>query len=393
MKRTIILLAFIVASAATFAQKGKVTTAQTLKDAGKLDKALEAINAAADASNPDAEKSFNWPKTWQVRGEVYQAIGQTKDENFKKLSTDPLGEAFTSYKKAMELDEKHAIDKAIKMSLVFLTNDLTNQAIQAFQEENYNKALTSFETILEINNLPVIKSDNPNAVDTVVYFNAALAAYNAEKYDVAVNYYKEAAKHGYNGARTYTLMAAAYQMQKDTVNALNTLKTGFEKYPEDNSILESLTQIYLDMKKSEDAMKYLEMAIAKDPTNPRYYYAQGGLYERLGNEQKAIETYKKTMEIDPKFFNAYFNLGVLYYNKGVQQIEVAKVVPANENARYEAELKKADQWFAMALPYMEKCNELQAGDKMVLESLKNLYYRLKQMDKYNAVLEQIEKAK
>lgn len=393
MKRTIILLAFIIASASTFAQKGKVTSAQTLKDAGKLDKALEDINKAADASNPDAEKSFNWPKTWQVRGEVYQAIGQSKDENFKKLSSDPLGEAFKSYKKAMELDEKHAIDKAVKMSLVFLTNDFTNQAIQAFQEENYNKALESFETILEINNTPVIKADNPTAVDTIVYFNAALAAYNAEKYDVAVKYYKEAAKYGYNGARTYSLMAAAYQMQKDTVDALNTLKEGFEKYPEDNSILESMIQIYMDMGKTEDAMKYLEMAISQDPTKPRYYFAQGALYEKLGNEQKAIDTYKKTMEIDPQFFNAYYNLGALYYNKGVQQIEVAKEVPANENARYETELKKADEWFALSLPYMEKCNELQAGDKMVLESLKNLYYRLKQMDKYNAVLEQIEKAK
>jgi tetratricopeptide (TPR) repeat protein len=113
----------------------------------------------------------------------------------------------------------------------------------------------------------------------------------------------------------------------------------------------------------------------------------------MGNEQKAIETYKKTMEVDPEFFNAYYNLGALYYNKGVQQIEVAKDVPANENARYEAELKKADQWFELALPYMEKCHSLQPDDKMVLESLKNLYYRLKNMDKYNEILEKIEKLK
>ena len=93
------------------------------------------------------------------------------------------------------------------------------------------------------------------------------------------------------------------------------------------------------------------------------------------------------------FFNAYYNLGALYYNKGVQQVEVANAVPASENAKYLAETKKADYWFSLALPFMEKCNELQANDKMVLESLKNLYYRLKQMDKYNAVLEQIHNSK
>lgn len=393
MKRTIILLALVVAFSATFAQKGKVTTAQTLKDAGKLDKALEAIEEAANVSDPKAEKSANWPKTWQVRGEIFQAIGQSKDENFKKLSKDPLTEAFNSYTKAMDLDEKHAIDKSIKMNLVLLTNDLTNQAVQAFQEENYEKALSSFEQILTINEMPVIKADNPGSVDTVIIFNSALAAYNAEKYDIAVKYYKESAKHGYNGARTYSLMAAAYQIQKDTLSALNSLKEGFEKYPEDNSILEGMIQIYMDQNKTDEAMQYLEKAIAQDPTKPRYYFAQGALYEKTGNEQKAIDTYNKTIEIDPTFFNAYYNLGALYYNKGVQQMEVAKDVPANENARYEAEMKKADEWFEKALPFMEKCNDLQAGDKMVLESLKNLYYRLKQMDKYNAVLEQIEKSK
>lgn len=393
MKKSIILIALVVAFSAVNAQKGKVTTAQTLKDSGKLDKALEAITQASDASNSDAEKSVNWPKTWQVRGEIYQAIGQSKDENFKKLSSDPFGEAFSSYKKAMELDPKHAIDKSIKMNLVLLTNDFTNQAVQAFQNEDYNKALESFEKIMEINNMPVIKADNPNSVDTVIIFNSALAAYNAEKYDVAVKYYKESAKYGYNGARTYSLMAAAYQMQKDTLSALNCLQEGSQKYPDDNSILESMIQIYMDLGKTGEALSNLEKAIKQDPTQPRYYFAMGALYEKMGQEEQAIQTYTKTIEVDANFFNAYYNLGALYYNKGVQQMEVAKDVPANDNARYEAEMKKADEWFSKALPYMEKCNSIQAGDKMVLESLKNLYYRLKQMDKYNAVLEQIEKGK
>jgi tetratricopeptide (TPR) repeat protein len=466
MKRTIILLALVLAFSGAFAQRGKVTTAQTLKDAGKLDEALAAIEEAADQSNPKAEKSFAWPKTWEVRGEVFQAIGQSKDEKFKKLSADPLTEALNSYKKALELDAKGTNAKSIKIKLTLLTNDLTNQAVESFRVENYNKALLSFEQVLEIQEIPTVKMDNPTAVDTVIIFNSGLAAYNAEKYDVAIRYYRESAKYGYNGPRTFSLIAASYQLMNDTVAALDALKEGYEKYPEDNALLESMIQIYMDLNKTDEAMKYLEMAIAQDPTKPRYYFAQGALYEKMNAnppitigmskeevinklgkpntvsqtttatndeellfydnisvninkktgkvdyinkissgssgsgsgssgsyEQKAIDTYKKTIEIDPEFFNAYYNLGALYYNKGVQQIEVAKDVPANENAKYEAEMKKADEWFAMALPYMEKCNSLQADDKMVLESLKNLYYRLKQMDKYNAVLEQIEKNK
>lgn len=390
MKKTIILLALVMAFSSAFAQKGKVTTAQSLKDAGKIAEAFEAIEEAINPSNEKAEKSIPWPKTWEVRGEILQAIGQSTDENVKKLSKDPLTEAFNSYKKALELDTKGSNEKSVKIKLTLLTNDLTNQAVNAFQVEDYNKALTSFEQIMEINNMPVVKSDNPDAVDTVIIFNAALAAYNAENYKKAIDYYKESAKYGYNGAKTYSLIGASYQMLKDTTSALEALKEGYAKYPEDNAVLESMIQIYMDLDKTGEAMEYLEKAIAQDPTKPRYYFAQGSLYEKMGNEQKAIDTYKKTMEIDPTFFNAYYNLGALYYNKGVQQVEVANAVPANEKAKYDEEVKKADEWFAKALPFMEKCNELQADDKMVLESLKNLYYRLQDMDKYNQVLDKIK---
>jgi tetratricopeptide (TPR) repeat protein len=392
MKRTIILLALVFTFSAAFAQKGKVTTAQSLKDAGKLAEALEAIEQAANASDPKAEKSAPWPKTWETRGDIYQAIGQSKDESIKKLSSDPLTEALNSYKKALELDAKGTNAKSIKIKLTLLTNDLTNQAVAAFQVEDYNKALASFEQILEINQMPVVKMDNPTAVDTVIIFNSGLAAYNAEKYEKAIEYYRESAKYGYNGARTYSLISASYQMMNDTVKALDALKEGYQKYPDDKALLESMIQIYIDLNKSEEALTNLDKAIAQDP-KPNYYFAQGSLYEKLGQEQKAIESYNKSIEIDPTFFNGYYGLGVINYNKGVQQIEVAKEVPTNENAKYEAEMKKADDWFAKALPYMEKCNELQANDKAVLESLKNLYYRLKQMDKYNAILEQIEKLK
>ncbi len=390
MKKTIIMLTLLVAFSSAFGQKGKVTTAQSLKDAGKVAEAYETIEEAINPANEKAEKSIPWPKTWEVRGEIFQAIGQSTDENVKKLSSDPLTEALNSYKKALELDTKGSNEKSVKIKLTLLTNDLTNQAVNAFQAEDYNKALASFEQIMEINDMPVVKSDNPDAVDTVIIFNAALAAYNSENYKKAIDYYKESAKYGYNGAKTYSLIGASYQMMKDTISALEALKEGYAKYPDDNAVLESMIQIYMDLNKTDEALGYLEKAIAQDPTKPRYYFAQGALYEKLGNEEKAIETYKKTMEIDPTFFNAYYNLGALYYNKGVQQVEIANAVPPNEKAKYDVEVKKADEWFAKALPYMEKCNELQAGDKMVLESLKNLYYRLQEMDKYNAVLDKLK---
>jgi tetratricopeptide (TPR) repeat protein len=389
MKKTIILLALVLTVSATFAQKGKVTSAQNFKDTGKLDKAFEAIEEAIDPTNEKAEKSIPWPKTWEVRGDVYQAIAASKDANIKALSDDPLSVALESYKKALELDEADKFGKSIKIKLTLLTNDLTNQAVEAFQAEDFDKALKSFEQILDIQEIDIVKQDNPDAIDTVIIFNSGLAAYNAKNYEKAVKYYSEAAKHGYNGARTYGLVSESYMLMQDTVGALKAVQEGFEKYPTDNTVLTSMIDLYLKLDKTEEAMKYLNMAIEQDPNNVTYYFAQGTLYERFGEEENAVGSYTNAIKIDPTFFNAYYNLGALYYNKGVKQIEFANSVPANDNAKYEAELKKADVWFEKSLPFMEKCEEINGDDAMTLESLKNLYYRMKQMDKYNAILEKL----
>ena len=148
MKKTLILLSIILLSTNLFAQKGKVTSALNFKDTGKLDKALEAIEEAIDASNPKTKSSITWPRTWEVRGEVFQAIYQSKDKAVKNLSKDPLTEAVNSYKKALELDDKNRFGKSVKIKLTLLINDLTNQAVEAFNAEDFKKALLSFEQIL-----------------------------------------------------------------------------------------------------------------------------------------------------------------------------------------------------------------------------------------------------
>lgn len=390
MKRTIILLnlaIFIILGACS--PRTKVSSSQSLKDSGKLSEALQTINEAVDPTAENSEKTIDWPRTWEVRGEIYQAIYQSKDNEVKRLSEDPLTEALNSYKKALELDQAGKFSNSLKVKLTLLTNDLTNQAVEAFNNENYNKALRSFEQILEVQDLPIIEKDSPGAVDTVIIFNAGLAAYNAENYDKAIEYYKKAAATGYNEARTYSLLANAYQLNKDTLGALTILQEGFEKYPQDNAVLTSMIQIYLDMNKTEDAMRYLSMAIEREPNNATYHFAQGTLYEKLNNRPKAIESYENAISADPQAFNAYYNLGALYYNEGVKQIEVANAVPTNKNEEYEAELKKADDWFRKALPYMEKCYQLKPDDTMTKESLKNLYYRLRDMDNYNKMLEEL----
>ncbi|WP_170154422.1 tetratricopeptide repeat protein [Mangrovibacterium diazotrophicum] len=393
MKKTILLLAILVtAVAGSYAQKGKVSSAQTLKDSGKLDKALEAINEAIDPNNEKAEKSIPWPRTWEVRGEIYHDIYKSKDENYKKLATDPLATSLESFKKAIELDTKGTGSNGVKINLTLLINDFTDQAVKGFNENDYELALKSFEQILDIQSMPLMQEDPPT-VDTVIIFNAGLAAYNAENYDKAIKYYKEAAKYNYNEARTYELIAASYTNQQDTVNALAALQEGFEKYPESSSLLVQMINIYMNANKTDDAMKYLELAIEQDPENASFYFAKGALNDKLGNTDDAVTSYEKALELKDDYFDAYYNLGAIYYNKGVKQLDVANAVPTNQPDKYEEEKTKADKEFEKAIPYMEKASEVNPEDTYSLESLKQLYYRLKMMDKFDEVNKKLEDLK
>jgi len=387
MKRTTILFVLLFAVSCAFAQKGKVTSALSYKEAGKLDKAVEAIEETIDASNPKTESSVTWPRTWEVRGEIYQAVFQSKDENFKKLNNDPLTVAFDSYMKALQLDDKDRFSKSVKIKLTLLIGDLTNQAVVAFNEETYEKALKSFEQILAINATPVFKADDPNAVDTVIIFNAGLAAYNAKQYDKAIKYYLEAAKYKYNGAKIYSLIANSYFQKKDTVGALNVLNGALKEYPNEVTILNEVINVYLNSNKINDAMKYLDIAMAQDPKNATYYFVQGTLYDKLDKPEDAIKSYQKAIEFKVDYFDAYYNLGAVYYNKGVKQVDVSNAVPSNQPDKYEIEKDKADVEFKKAIPYMEKAHELNPTDKFAIGSLKTLYYRLKMLDKYAVILE------
>lgn len=390
MKRTTILLVLLFAGTCIFAQKGKVSSALSYKESGKLDKAVESIEETIDVNNPKSDNSISWPRTWEVRGEIYQAIFQTKDEAYKKLNADPLTVAFESYLKALELDDKDRFSNSVKIKLTLLIGDLTNQAVAGFNEENYEVALKSFEQILAIEDTPIYKGEDSTSVDTVIIFNAGLAAYNAQKYDKAIEYYKKAAEYKYNGAKTYSLISSSYKQIGDTVNALNILKEGLKEYSSNGAILVEVINIYLDANKVDDAMKYLEIAISQDPTNASYYFAQGTLFDKLQKIDEAANCYMKAIEYKDDYFDAYYNLGALYYNKGVKQVDVANAIPSNQPDKYEEEKEKADIEFKKAIPYMEKAHEINPTDKFTLESLKTLYYRLKMLDKHAEILEKIK---
>lgn len=380
MKTILVAVILIMANGYLFAQKSKVSTALGYKESGKLDKAWEVIKETINPANPKSEKTINWSETWEARGEILEAIYKSKDESYKKLVENPLEEAYRSFYKAIELDPKGG-SPTLKMKLLnsFIPT-LSNAAVEAFQNQRYSQSSNYFEFVLNIEASPLFKTDQ--ILDTAIMYNTGLASMNAKEYDKAIKYFRLTAKYGYNPGQSYSQVISAYQLMGDTLTSVEIMKEGFAKYPDDENILVQLINYCIISKKTNEALVYLDKAIALEKDNPSFYLAKGNVLDTIGRKEDAIREFEHAIKIKPDYAVAYYNIGVIYYNLGVKQYEIADAIPTNEQTRFEAEKKKSDEEFTKAIPYLEKAVEYNPNDSYIKDQLKNLYYRLKMMDKF-----------
>ncbi|MCT4587326.1 MAG: tetratricopeptide repeat protein [Carboxylicivirga sp.] len=383
MKKLALFAILIFSISAVYAQKGKVSAATGYLDTKDLEAAKKAIDQAIEH-----EKSVNWPKTYIVAAKVYTELAKSGED------ADGIKKAVEYFKKAIELDKKGdakgkgigKYEKDIKLQLTFFKPDLTNSGIEGFNTENFEQALFAFENVLYFNELPMFQADAPG-VDTAIVYNCALAAYNAKDWGKAEKFFNQSIDLGYGGGDAVLLLDQVFDASGDSVKVAENLKRGFQKFPEDERILTTLIQYYLDSQENDAALEYLNTAIEKDPENPSFYYARGVLYENI-DKDKAIENYEKCLEIDNGFFNSLYNIGVIYYNKGVEQQNVAN--DKTTTKEFNAAMKVANEFWEKSLPYMEKAHEVKPEEAAVLETLKGLYYRFERMDKYNEVKAKLE---
>lgn len=376
MKKFFLLIAVVSISVGAMSQKGKVTSALGYIDQGVLDKAKEAIDQAME--HP---KSKDWPNTFFAKGKLAQASYESDNPTFKAFYTDPLQEAYKSYEKAIEMDDRGSMKKKIITNMVYssLAVDLYAQGSDRFTAEDYKGALKSFETQIEIT-----ESDKyAGSIDTGMYYNAGLAAINSGENEKAIKYFQTCADMKYLGITPYFQIYEAYMGLGDTATAEATLKSLNDIFPNDKSITLQLIDLYIKSGKNDEALKYIKVAKEADPDNFSLYFAAGIMYLNQELYDLAIEELKKSIEIKSDYYETQYGLGAAYINKASNMF-----VKANEIMdvqKYSDAIDEANEVYAKALPYMEKALELVPDDKYAMESLKELYYRMKMTDKYEAI--------
>jgi len=351
----------------------------------RLDTALKSVEKATEL-----EETKNWPKTYYAKGYVYQNIYETEKSEFKNLADKPLFKAFDNYKKAYEMDEEDKFKGNIDAAMFKLHSYFIKEGVNSFKENKYDNAFDNFKYALKVSDMPLFKGQ----VDTAIMFNAGIAAQNMKEWEKAAKYYEMAAKYNYGEARTYILLKNAYFQAGDTTQAVEALKDGFNKYPGNQNMIASLINHYLlNTDHPENALDFIAEAKKQHPENAQYYSAEAQIYDKLGETEKAKEAYKAALERDPDLFMALYNLGVLYFNEGVDV--VGKANQTKDDEEYKKLRKQANEKFKQAIPHMEKALEVKPDEQNVLNTLRTLYYRLrtedpKYVEKYKEISKKLE---
>lgn len=386
MKKYVLLMLAIGISIGAFAQKGKVTVALNYIDQKALDKAKETLDPTL--TDP---KSKDWTKTYYAKGKLCQLSYESDNPKFKLLYTNPLEQAYEAYEKAMALDPKGGTKKVLSLANTYskLANDFINQGIQQYETKNYEAALKSFEYNIKIAASEIYLGP----VDTGVYFNAALAAFNGKIYDKAIPYFQKCIDLKYSGTMPFFLLVQSYIALNDMTNAEATLKKVFELYPDNKDVLLQLVDFYVRNNKLQEALSYINLAKSKDPNNHALYWAEGVLYMKQEKYEEAVSDLMKSIELKPDLYDTQFNLGVCYYNKAVGMFLKANEIM--DVAKYNAAVTEANAVFAKAIPYFEKALQLKPDDIDAMKNLKELFFRLRTVNpeyesKFNEITKKLE---
>ena len=404
----VILASALLISVATFAQKDQIKSAEKALKSGD---AQGAISILADAENLVVNaKDVEQAQFYFVKGNAYLDLANKKVEESKNLSL-----AAENYKKLIDVEKasgKVKYSTQAAASITEIKGKLINAAIADTQA---NKHADGAKKLYEAYLL--------DKKDTINLYYAASTAVNAQDFDTALPMYEElktlnysgkgtlysavnkasGAEDGFNSAQERDLAIKIGTHEKPKTESIPSKRGEIYKNitlilvqkgriedakkavadarktnPDDNSLILTEANLYLETKDYDTYKKLVGEALQKEPNNAELVFNLGVLSANSKNAADAEKYYAKAIEIDPKYTNAYINLAVLKLDAEKPIIdEMNKLgTSAKDMKRYDELKVKRQNVFKGVIPYLKKANELDPKNTDVTKTLLGVYNAL-----------------
>ena len=290
---------------------------------------------------------------------------------------DLLGEAVKAYAKAYELGEKA---EKVDPKLQEIATKYYEEAYSAYQLGDMKKAALLFKGAADASLTPPCSVPNYDAA-----YNAGFVATAAKEYDLAEEYFNLCLKNDYTSeGNIYANLSQCSLAKADTLAAKNYLATGLTKYPDNESILTSLINLYLQTNEDpEKIVELLDEAKKVMPNNPSLYYVEGNIYVGVKNYEKAIAAYDKALGVDPNYDFAYYGKGNVALKKAEDLIAERDALDVREWKKYDELNDQVIETYKTAVEPFEKCYEISKNDAVkasAADFLKRLCFTLRNVD-------------
>jgi arylsulfatase A-like enzyme/Flp pilus assembly protein TadD len=110
----------------------------------------------------------------------------------------------------------------------------------------------------------------------------------------------------------YRHMATIYKDTGQVAKAIEILEYGLKMNPGNTDLMSKLGIMLAEAQQADRAIELLNICVKKNPFDPENYNFLGVAYYKKGNAVKAMENYRKALELDNNYASVFNNIGSLY---------------------------------------------------------------------------------
>ena len=396
MKRKSILTLCAIVSLGAFAQQA------TVKDVEKAIGGLNPdVNTLVDAANKIKSALTNAEtkddaKTWYVAGKANFAIydkQQTAMMMKQPIDTALMGgsvvEGYKYFMAALPLDSVKQLEKdgsyklekdgSIKVktkyskeivnTLVTRHEDFNRAGGLLYDSKRYKEAAEAWGIYSSLPYSGLAERSKFVVADTILGMTAyyqGIALWQAGDVNNAVGAFANARKLGYKHKEAYDYALSCAAQAKDNVAIVAIAEEAYKEFGgKDIQYLNVLINDKLSKEEFDDAETLINDALLN---------LKGLIVENKGNEDAALDEFKKAIEIDNTLAQGYFNAGRIVMKKVVAQQKAMETMNRSDYAKAKEEV--LIPLLKEALPYMERAYQLDDTNANAKRILSNIYYQL-----------------
>lgn len=336
-----------------------------------------------------AETSFT--KALQIKpsyAEAVLALGALNEKK-KRAQTVTLYESF---------QDKHGPNEKVaeQLSRLYLEDEKYEKAYQQLEivvggdPENLNAKVKMALILIEtkdypraVSRLKDILAQAPDS-DKIRFFLGAVYE-EVKDYKAAIEQFSILAPNSSYYAEAVIHSSYLYKLQSDYKNAISTMERAIEIRPEAVQFYPLYASYLDDTKEYDKAVKMLQNAVAKFPTNDQLYFFLGSVQDKAGNRQGTLTSMKKTIELNPEHVQALNYLAYTYADMNENLEE------AYNYAKKALSLKPDDAYiqdtvgwvyykrgsYADAVKILEAAYKSKSDESIIAEHLGDAYYKFK----------------